>query len=62
MSTKGFELEIMACIKIWRPERGQRLEGNVKRKKKICLSKFGREQKDWSAKKFRWVEGRLLVL
>ena len=29
--------------------KGMKAWGNVKREKKICLSKFEREQKDWSA-------------
>lgn len=62
MPTKGFELEIMAFFKKMDPIKGKKAQGNLKRKKKICFSKFKRERKYWNAKKFRWGEGRLLRL
>ena len=62
MPAKGFELEIMAFFKKMDAIKGTKAQGNLKRKKKICLSKFKRERKDWNAKKFRWGEGRLLRL
>ena len=64
MQTKGFELEIMAFFfkKKMDAIKGTKAQGNLKRKKKICFSKFKRERKDWNAKKFRWGEGRLLRL